>query len=641
MSEVAQTTQLIPDWTIEDFMSERPYEWLYAQKDNKFMLQVLLSKMQIKAKELHFSGFVKTWNAYVESKSPKATILGSNQTMFPKQPSQLDCGTYVADEFGVTRLNELGAEVEVISHPLMPVKRVTNIETFEEKLEIAYCRGRDPWKFLTVSREQLASAQKIIGLARQGVAVNSENAKEIVRYMGTLESLNYDNLPKQDSVSHMGWLQDGQFMPYVEDVSYDGDSPEFMRMYEEFKPTGNEKTWMDLALGVRAADSVPARIALAAAFAAPLVQILGGLPFFVHFWGEAGCGKTVGLMLAASVWGNPDVGRYIKTFSGTKVSQELYAAFCCNLPILFDELQVISDRRTFDDIIYMLCEGVSKGRGAKEGGLQVQRRWSSCIITTGEMPITQSNSGGGAVARTVEVNFGGVPLFKDARTVANTLKEHFGFAGPKFIENLRKPGVIDAVKALQKKHYAKLIQEDIHDKQVLSASILLAADEMATMALFKDGRKLTVEDIKPYLATRTETDVNLRCYTWLIGFCAANPRRFDTEDQNNGELWGKYDSGYVYINKTTFDDLLKNKGFSPGAFLDWARRKGYLKCQYYGYGNKNNRPTWPIRINGKQVPHVAIMLPPEEAPPDEHPGQAQEQRLYQQATAVQVDDLPF
>lgn len=628
-----ESNQLIPSFTLDDFLSERPYEWLYQQKDNKFMLQILLNKMQAKAKELKFTGFMKTWNAYVESKSPKATILGSNQTMFPKQPAQLECGTYVADEYGVSRMNELGAEVVVISHPLMPVKRVTNIESFEEKLEIAYCRGSDPWKNLTVSRELLASAQKIITLARQGVAVNSENAKEVVRYMGVLESMNYDNLPRQNSVSHMGWLQDGKFMPYVEDVSYDGDNVEFLKMYEEFKPTGDEQTWMNLAKEVRKSESIPARIALAASFAAPLVQILGGLPFFVHFWGETGCGKTVGLMLAASVWGNPDVGRYVKTFSGTKVSQELYAAFCCNLPILFDELQVISDRKTFDDIIYMLCEGVSKGRGAKEGGLQTQRRWSSCIITTGEMPITQGNSGGGAVARIVEVNFGGVPLFKDARGTANTLKEHYGFAGPKFIHTLQKGGVIDALKALQKKFYTELMQEDVQDKQVLSASILLAADALATKAIFKDKHALTVEEIKGYLVSRSETDVNLRCYQWLVGFCAANPRRFDGEDQTNGELWGKYEDGYVYINKTVFDDIVKNKGFSPGAFLDWARRKDLLKCQYYGLGNKNNRPTWPVWVNKKQVPHVVLKLPAEE--------EQSEKEEYQKYAQVNDPDMPF
>ena len=521
----------------------------------------------------------------------------------------------------------------MISHPLMPVKRVTNIETFEEKTEIAYCRGQDPWKTLTVSREQLASAQKIIGLSRQGIAVNSENAKEVVKYMGCLESLNYDNLPRQNSVSHMGWLSGGQFMPYVQDVSYDGDSPEFMRMYEEFKPTGNEQVWLDCARSVRAADSVPARIALAAAFASPLVQILGGLPFFVHFWGETGCGKTVALMLAASVWGNPDVGRYIKTFSGTKVSMELYAAFCCNLPILFDELQVISDRKTFDDIVYMLCEGVSKGRGAKEGGLQVQKRWSSCVITTGEMPIIQGNSGGGAVARIVEVNFGGIPLFTDARGTANLLKEHYGFAGPQFISLLHKDGVIDAVKALQKKFYNELMKEDVQDKQVLSASILLAADALATKAIFRDKRALTVEDIKGYLVSRTETDVNLRCYQWLIGFCAASPRRFDAEDQNNGELWGKYEDGYIYINKTIFDDLLKNKGFSPGAFLEWAKRKGKLKCEYYGAGNKNNRLTCRVRRGDKLIPHVVIRLPEDE--------EKTEQEAYREYVEVESVDLPF
>ena len=634
---MSEATELIPQFTLDDFMSDKVYEWLYEKKDNKFVLQLLLSKVQVQAKALKFPGFMRMWNAYVESKSPRATIVGNNQTLFPGQPVQLDCGQYVADEYGVSRLNEMGAEVEVISHPLMPVKRVTNIETFEEKLEIAYCRGKDPWKSITVSREQLASAQKIIGLSKQGVDVNSENAKEVVRYMAKLESMNYDDLPRQNSVSHMGWLADGKFMPYVKDVSYDGESPEMTRMYSMLKPSGDEKAWYELAKQVRASDSVPARIALAAAFAAPLVKIFGGLPFFVHLWGETGCGKTVGLMLAASVWGYPDsMEGFIKQFSGTKVSFEMYASFCCNIPVLLDELQVISDRKSFDDIVYMLCQGSNKGRGAKEGGLQIQKSWNTCIITTGEMPITQSSSGGGAVARTIEVNYGGIPLFKDARTVANTLKENYGFAGPKFIELFRKDGVKSSLASLQKKFYTELIQADIQDKQVLSASILLAADALATMGLFKDDRALTVEDIKPFLVTRTETDVNLRCYQWLVGFCAANPRKFDTSDSALGECWGQYreDHGinYVCINKSIFDDLLKNKGFSASAFIDWARRKNLLKDTFYGIGSKNNRQTKMIVINGKAVPHYWIKLPEEEKT---------EQEEYQKYVEVEDPDMPF
>ena len=635
---MSEATRLIPmDYQYDDFLTEEPYKFIYDHRDNPFMLQVYVEKMRTIAQQVGFKTFMKTWNTYLASQKNKGTaVLGQNDTNFPDQPVQLRCGGYSCDEKGVRRFSEMLGDIEVISHPIMPVKRVTNIETFEEKLEIAYCRGRDPWKSITVSREQLASAQKIIGLSRQGVAVNSENAKEVVKFLGVLESDNYDDLPRQNSVSHMGWLSDGQFMPYVKDVTYDGDSAELQRMFEEFKPVGNESTWMDIAREVRSGSSVPARMALAASFAAPLTQILGCLPFFVHFWGETGCGKTVGLMLAASVWGNPDVGRYIKTFSGTKVSMELYASFCCNLPILFDELQVISDRKMFDDIIYMLTEGASKGRGAKEGGLQVQRRWASSIITTGEMPITQSNSGGGAVARTIEVNYGGVPLFARPREIANSLKENYGFAGPKFIKSLQKDGIIESLKALFRKFYYDIMKEDVQDKQVLSASLLLVADILATKAIFKDNKALTFEDIRPYLVSRTETDVNLRCYNWLIGFCAASPRKFDTSDTAIGECWGQYkeDHGvsYVCINKSIFEDLLKNKGFSAGAFIDWARRKDLLKGTFYGKGNKNNRPTRPVYINNKPVPHYWIKLPADENT---------EREEYKKYVEVTPEDMPF
>lgn len=602
---MSEATQIIPEWTIDDFMSEEPYKWLYARKDNKFLLQRMLTVAQARAKAVKFPAFLKMWNAYVESNSPKATIMGDYDTMFPEQPVQLKSGRYICDEYGVAYTGRMGEDIEVCSHPLMPVRRVTNIETLEEKLEIAYSRGGGKWKTLIVGREQLASAQKIIGLARQGVAVNSENAKEVVKYMSELESLNYTDLPIQNSIGHMGWLPDGQFAPYAEGIAYDGESSEFARMYGDFAPTGDETKWMELAKSVRAGNSVPARIALAASFAAPLVSVLNALPFFVHLWGTQGCGKTVGLMLAASVWGNPSVGRYIKTFAGTKVSIELYAAFCANMPILLDELQVINDRRSFDDIIYMLCEGVSKGRGAKDGGLQLQRHWSSCIVTTGEMPIVQSNSGGGAAVRTIEVNYGGEPLFADARNVANTLKENYGFAGRKFINALRGEKIVEALKGIQKKFYNALSGE-IQDKQVLSASILLAADQLADFAIFRDGKALTVEEIYPYLVTREQADINFRCYQWLLGTIGANPRRFDRADDNAGEVWGAIEGGYAYIIKTVFERLLRAESYSPGAFLEWAKRNGKIKCEEFE--GKNKRCTVRKTISNNRVQCVALYL---------------------------------
>ena len=622
---MADATELIPAWNYEDFDSTEPYRWLFQQRNDKFLLQRMIVAAQRRAKEVKFPGFTKLWNAYVETNSPKATILGESETAFPGQPVQLHCGQYTCDDMGVHRYSELTGEVEVISHPIMPVKRVTNIETYEEKLEVAYKRGRDGWKNFVVPRETLASAQKIIRLSNQGVCVTSENAKEVVRYLADIESRNYDDLPRQNSVGHMGWLPDGRFMPYVDDISYDGESPEFAKIFSELHPAGSRDEWMKIAKEVRSGDSVPARIALATGFAGPLVSKLGVLPFIVHLWGEKGCGKTVSMMLAASIWGYPEIGGYAKSFNGTKVSMELHAAFCGNLPVFLDELQVVNDnRKNFDEIIYMLCEGAGKARGAKDGGMQLQRRWSTCVMTTGETPIIQSNSGGGAIVRTLEVNYKFQPLFgteKRAMEVAGLLKKNYGWAGKEFIAAIQANGVVDALKANQQKYYAEL-QKDVEGKQVLAASVILAADKLADAVLFHDGKCLTADDIREFLATKQDSDVNLRCYQWLIGVIGANPRRFDAEDQQNGEMWGMIEDGRAYIIRTVFDRLIRNEGYNPNSFLNWADQKGLLKRETWS-GNK--RLTTRKRFGGVQTACVGIQI----------------EGTTSEMQSVEVDDMPF
>lgn len=610
---------LIPDWTAEDFDSEKPYQWLYEKRNgNKFLFMQLLNKVIKAANRVGVTTmtFKQYWKAYVEVMEPKTSILGANTTEFSGQEKalqgveELQCGGYQCTDDGVSYVGQMGQDVQVIRHPLMPIKRIVDVDSGEERMQIAYRRGAGRnWKTMIAGKDVLASAQRIVGLSKSGIAVNSENAKEVVRYMTEMESLNYEDLPEQHSAAHLGWLPDGQFAPYTKDVVFGGDSEEFARLYSDFHECGNEEVWLDIARKVRSGKSVPARIALAASFAAPLVQKLGALSFFVHFWGLQGTGKTVALMLGASVWGNPVVGRYIKSFSSTKVGQELFAAFCGNLPVFLDELQVISDRRLFDDIIYTLCEGVSKGRGAKDGGLQTAKRWATVFMTTGEMPIVQSNSGGGAAVRTIEVNYGGEPFFEDARTVANTLKANYGFAGRKFIEALGDADTMTAVQEAQKLYYSQLAG-DIQDKQVLSASVLLAADKLADTVLFHDGKSLTVEDVKPYLITQEQADINQRCYQYLIGWIASNQAHFsDDPEVNRGQQWGVSETEegtgkeIVYIIRNEFENAVADGRYPAGSFLSWAKRKALLKTQ------RADSNTIQKKIGTKRPLCVAVYMP--------------------------------
>ena len=641
-----QAVPLIGSYELQDFYTDKPYQELYDHKDNKFLQQIMVQKMRELTKSVGFVGFMASWKAFLQAQRNDVSVDDAGQdTMFEGQPVQLRCGSYSCLD-KVTRINEYGMEVEVISHPIMPVKRVTNIETLDAKLEIAFCRGKkDSWKYITVPRDMLASSQKIIGLANQDIGVNSENAKEVVRFLGLIESKNYDDLPRQNAVSHMGWLPDGRFMPYVDDIVYDGgEGPEFDKIYREMKPTGDESVWMDVALKTRAGDSVPARIALAAGFAAPLVKVLDALSFVVHIWGAKGCGKSVGLMLAASIWGNPDIGGLAKTFNGTKVSFETMSAFCCNIPVMIDELQIANDnRKNFDELIYMLCEGASRSRGLKTGGLQLQKRWLTSIITTGETPIIQSNSGGGAAVRTIEVNFKNMPLFGDdmtARTVAGKLKKNYGFAGKRFVQALYDKKVISALQALQQKYYNELTG-DIDGKQVLSASILLAADALATKLIFRDGKNLKTDELKEFLITKEESDVDKRCYEFIQDWIAANPRRFDASDDNNGECWGVVEKDIAYVNKTIFENVLKNNGYSMKSFLNWARINRLLEFEDHGKGEERRltvRKTLPggrarciaIYINGAESPHNSPHVKPED-----------EKKAYRLAAEQIPEDMPF
>lgn len=627
VTEIKPVSEPMPMFTSDDFSTEEPYKWLYRQHFSRFELRRALNKLieygvSLGVKKLTIQQY---WNDYLADQKP-AMVVGSNSfTAFPEQEKVLGadktlrCGKYLCDQNGVSYVGQMGEWVQVIAHPVMPVKRIVDVETNMENLKIAYCRViqngdafRAMWKELITPRVTLASAQRIITLSEHGIAVNSENAKEVVKYISDIETLNYSEMDTQLSCSHMGWLPDGQFAPYAKDVVYGGDSDEFEKIYKGFKECGSEETWMNIAKRVRSGKSIPARIALATSFAAPLVHKLGALSFFVHLWGDKGTGKSVALMLGASVWGNPVIGNYIKSFSATKVSQELFASFCCNLPVFMDELQVISDRRLFDDIIYALCEGVSKGRGTKDGGLQLSRRWETVFVTTGEMPIVQSNSGGGAAVRTIEVGFGGESFFDDAREVANTLKQNYGFAGKKFIQALNETDMEELNKA-QRAFFDKLSGE-VQDKQVLSASLILTADKLADDVLFHDGNSLTAAEISRYLVSKSESDNNERCFQYVCDWVKQNKEQFDENSEYRHGLWGVLDEkkNEVYIFKSALEEYISKYNFPLKPLLDWADRKGILIKGAPGPDRKNRYTKVRKLKDGKTFRSIAFKLPNEE-----------------------------
>ena len=576
MSEIYRLPK-IPGFTREDFLSSTaPYEWLYQFAEKPFELEQLKAGMASAAQALKVRNFASIWNRYCEAENRKRGVVIDAVTAFTGQSLELKCGAYTCDDHGIFGQGRFdGMPEEILSHPLMPLQRLVNIDTEEMRMMISYRLG-GLWRKTVESKTTLASAQKIVSLARLGIAVTSENAKEVVRYLSAMEAMNYDALPEQMSVGRLGWLPGMEgFSPYCDDVVYDGDSGELKRMFSAIAPCGDMERWMDAAKGVRARSAIPPRVALAASFAAPLLAPLGVSPFILHLWGGSGAGKSVALRLAASVWGENRVnGDYIQPLSSTKVGMAEIAAFCHNIPVCLDELQTIKDNKQYDDIIYMLCEGKDKPRGARDGGLRDGKRWHTCAITTGEDGIVKGNSGTGATMRVLEVNYQEAKLFADAPALCEVLDKHYGHAGKMWVDALKDPDSIERAKQLYKE-YSDSLGAKYAVKLTHTAAVLLAADVLATEVLFRDGRALAMADLEPYMITQDNANINKRCYGWLLEHIAANPVRFRQAD-NPGELWGTVDDHSVCVIGSVFDRILADNGYNAQSFLGWADKQQLL-----------------------------------------------------------------
>lgn len=571
----------IPNFTASQYYDTgEPYEWLASHAENKFLMKQLVQKMKAQASSVGVKCFIALWDAYQEMQAQKKGVFIENSTQFDGQEVELFSGQYICDDLGVAVIDKYGYEQSICRHPIMPIKRLVNIDSGEERLKIAYKKGR-AWRSLIAEKSLIASSNSILQLAANGVMVNSENAKALSSYLLEMENLNYEQIPEQRSVGRLGWVKDHGFSPYVDDLVFDGEN-NYKHIFNAVKSSGERKKWIDAMIALRK-EKTAGRLFLAASFASVILEPCGLLPFFLHAWGGTEVGKTVGLMVAASVWASPKAGDFTTTFNSTLVGQEMMASFLNSLPMCIDELQIQSSSgiKDFDKIIYQLTEGIGRTRGAKTGGLQKTNTWRCCFITNGEHPISNANSGGGAVNRIIEFECTD-KVYSDLVGICAVINENYGFAGREFVEYLQTDGAFDRVNELQKQYFRELLKSDSTDKQAASASALLAADHIATELIFKDGNNLTVEDMVAIMTKREEVNANSRAYEYTMEMVARNPNRFKPNEFGDyqGEVWGKYDGEYIYIIKSVFDREMQSGGFNSTAFLAWAKRRDLLLCDH-------------------------------------------------------------
>lgn len=592
------------EWTFdkEDFLTPAPYEALYKFHKEPFVHATKMAELSAYAERMKFRGFKAMYKRYVESlKVQSGTVYIDNVTSFTGQPMELNAGDWEAEDTGIFKKSGFNDEM-ACPHPIMPIERLVNIDTGEEKLKLAFRKGAI-WRKTIVSKVVLANSNKVTELAGSGIAVTSQTARAFVSYISDLENLNYDIIPERKSIGRCGYIADEGFSPFVEGLIFDGDA-NFKGMFEAIRSRGSMEKWLETAKEVREM-SLTARILLAASFASPLLEPLNCLPFFVHLWGvDSGTGKTVALMVAASVWGDPTIGAYVKTFDGTTVGLEKTAAFLNNLPLCLDELQLAKDlkgRTNFD--VYKLAQGVGRTRGNRSGGVDLTPTWRNCILTTGESPLTGQAAGAGAVNRVLDIECRSAQaVIRDGMRISSIIKRNYGFAGRIFVEELYRPGVLEQVTERYRQLFQQLNDMDTTEKQAMAAAAIILADELACRWIFQGSeRPLTIEQISEFLASRAAVSAGDRGYQYLCDWVTQHSNQL-VGRSDTIEVLGALDGNRAYIIRSVFERILQDAGYSTAAMISYLKQEHLIETR-----GRNN--TKGKRINGIPTECFCLLLP--------------------------------
>lgn len=565
----------------DDLFSESTFSIILEQKD-EYTQEKLLNQCRDRAKELKcLRQFNTLFYSYKRAiKNDSRIGMGTGVSHFPPGRAVIKTGKWTANANGVFTVRSLpnGDDTEECAStiPILPSALLVNADTGIKKVELSFYDKC--WKSAIFDASTISSNSSIIRTSDYGIEANSSNANLLVKYLADCISLNRDTIPERMSISHMGW-HGNEFIPYTDGIIFDGEQ-DYKPIYDAVCTKGSFEEWKKYVRNLR--KNIYLRLQMGAAFASPLLSRIGALPFALHLWGGTEAGKSVGLMVSMSIWGNPAFGKMVRTMNMTINSTMTTAAMLRDIPFAGDELQIIKEQGgNYDRLIMSICEGVDRGR-MKFDKMNDLKTWNCAFLFTGEEPVTRSSSGGGAKNRVIEIECKG-KVVENGRETAEFVRKNYGHAGREFIKYINdNAGEIEHLYGC----YVKALEEiDCTDKQRLSMAAILLGDAIGSSLFFSGETPLSAEDVQPFLKTRAEVDVAARAFEYIKDVVAMNDNRFSSNSSGDmfGEVWGRIDTEVygkepnvreerkVYFNKTKLVEVLREAGYEFDAVKGkWA-----------------------------------------------------------------------
>jgi hypothetical protein len=435
--------------------------------------------------------------------------------------------------------------VEVAKRPLLIAGKLVDMPPGKNhSLRLTWQRG-GRWQSTTVERQIAQSANLVADLARYGAPVNTNSAKEIVRWLTEYEDQNDEILPQARIARTLGWQgkkQDAGFLSGYNFLPPDGSEPSLIeiddlapsdwkedwiayrgpdagdvQLAQAFNRAGTFEGWLATIIKIEKHPLVA--MALYGSFASVLLPILKAPNFCMDWCYRTSRGKTTTLKVAGSVWGQVnDRPSVIATWFDTYTWFERTAGSLQCIPFLLDETKTAKYPELVAQVIYELCGGRGKGRGSVKG-TQASSAFLPIVMSTGEQPITSLTAGdGGTYARVLTL--WGAPFGEfDPKTgtlvneINAGLLEHYGWAGPAFVARVQRDRALwpqwqEQYRALRAKYAAKDLSNPIANRiaQYVAALELAASLVHTIFDLPWDYTQLFADAWKDFIRESDQAD---------------------------------------------------------------------------------------------------------------------------------------
>lgn len=587
MERIEWNDKTIEGLTVKELLSADLIRQLYEDfTDDPLGRAEITAKLTLQARSEHcraeFEKLIKSKEKAEKDQSKSAAVNNNQQVaQFKLQDGselKVNTGKWSVNRYGV-RTEGFAGPLVASNYPIIITRTMTDLITGKEDVELTW-RKDNVVRSMQVPRSFISSNTKIVQLSDNGVPVTSSSANLLINYLADFEVLNPGTIEHQMSTRRFGWItregHDKEFLPYSDSEIKLNVSGMDERLVKAISKAGNVSDWLDAYMPLRESGRQDFNVVIAASLASVLVEIVGISPFIVNLYGHSGGGKTVTLLFAASIWGNPQELKIESNSTVNALVRQL--GTLNNLPLLVDDMSKINDKgdgSKYTDFIYTLCAGREKSRLNKALSMRDSAVWSNAILTNMERPLGGTDMNGGALNRVLDFEMQQGNIFDDGNNTVKAISRNYGFLGEMFVNYVINNS--DQIQGIVDECEKKIREEAEKDggereqKQITPMAVILAADEILGRML-GDTIRLDISWCVGNLRSIDDVSEPLRAWNYILDTVNMNSNRFHPNEYGefSAGCWGYEKNDELDIIPSALENIAKEHNFNLKQFIKWA-----------------------------------------------------------------------